>query len=96
VEGEALRVSVVDHGPGVPGGMEEAVFEKFTRGNVESATPGVGLGLAICRAIVEAHRGRIRVEAGTTGGAVFSFTLPLGTPPPVDLGEDAVAPGADP
>ncbi len=88
VENEAMRVSVIDHGPGVPKGREEAIFEKFTRGDVESATPGVGLGLAICRAIVEAHRGRIRVEPGATEGAVFTFTLPLGSPPPVDLRED--------
>ena len=48
------------HGPGIPKGQESAIFEKFTRGERESATPGVGLGLAICRAIVEAHRRRDR------------------------------------
>jgi two-component system sensor histidine kinase KdpD len=86
VEGDTLRVSVVDQGPGVAKGQEEAIFEKFTRGDVESATPGVGLGLAICRAIVEAHQGRIWVEPGPAGGAAFVFTLPLGTPPAVDRG----------
>ena len=70
-----------DHGPGVAKGQEEAIFEKFTRGNAESATPGVGLGLAICRAIVEAHRGRIWVEPTQPHGATFTFSLPLGTPP---------------
>ena len=59
-------------------GQEEAIFEKFTRGNAESATPGVGLGLAICRAIVEAHRGRIWVEPTQPRGATFTFSLPLG------------------
>ena len=83
-----LRVSVRDHGPGVTPGREEAIFEKFTRGDPESATPGVGLGLAICRAIVEAHRGRMWVEAAEPHGAVFTFSLPLGTPPNVDLGEE--------
>ncbi|HET7031902.1 MAG TPA: DUF4118 domain-containing protein, partial [Casimicrobiaceae bacterium] len=54
-----LVVSVSDAGPGIPKGQEEAIFEKFTRGARESATPGVGLGLAISRGIVEAHHGRI-------------------------------------
>lgn len=90
---ETLHVSVSDEGPGIPKGQEDAIFEKFTRGNAESATPGVGLGLAICRAIVEAHRGRIWAEANVRHGAVFTFTLPLGSPPPVDLAEaeDAAA-----
>ena len=57
------------------------IFEKFTRGKKESDTPGVGLGLAICRAIVEAHKGRIWAENVPAGGARFVFTLPLGTPP---------------
>ncbi|MBL0143931.1 MAG: DUF4118 domain-containing protein [Betaproteobacteria bacterium] len=94
---QEVHVSVRDHGPGVPRGREAQIFEKFTRGNTESATPGVGLGLAICRAIVEAHRGRIRVEPTHLHGATFTFTLPLGTPPLIDLDEDVRAPdeGAD-
>ncbi len=87
-----LLVSVTDDGPGVPKGREEALFEKFTRGARESATPGVGLGLAICRAIVEAHEGRIWVEpAGLPPpgrGARFCFTLPLGSPPSMPASED--------
>jgi two-component system sensor histidine kinase KdpD len=81
VVGDRLSVSVSDNGPGLPPGREEAVFQKFTRGERESATPGVGLGLAICRAIVEAHKGRIVATATRGGGATFTFTLPLGTPP---------------
>lgn len=92
VDGASMRVEVADHGPGIPAGREEAIFEKFTRGEAATATPGVGLGLAICRAIVEAHRGRIWVEPGTPEGARFVFTLPLGSPPPVELGEDAEMP----
>ena len=84
--GETLLVSVSDNGPGLPPGQEEQIFEKFTRGERESATAGVGLGLAICRAIIEAHRGKIWAENNPTGGAKFSFTLPLGTPPQMPAG----------
>ncbi|MFO1317512.1 MAG: two-component system sensor histidine kinase KdpD [Burkholderiales bacterium] len=76
-----LVVSVRDQGPGIPKGQEEAIFEKFTRGARESPTPGVGLGLAISRAIVQAHGGTIRARNEPAGGACFEFTLPLGTPP---------------
>jgi two-component system, OmpR family, sensor histidine kinase KdpD len=82
VAGDRLNVSVADDGPGLPIGREEAVFQKFTRGERESSTPGVGLGLAICRAIVESHQGKITASQRPGGGAIFTFTLPLGTPPP--------------
>jgi len=78
---DQLSVSVSDNGPGLPKGREEAVFQKFTRGERESATPGVGLGLSICRAIVEAHQGRIVGMNRPGGGATFTLTLPLGNPP---------------
>jgi len=83
--GEEMTVSVSDNGPGLPVGREEAVFQKFTRGDRESATPGVGLGLAICRAIVEAHHGKIVGTNRVGGGVTFSFTLPLGRPPVADM-----------
>jgi two-component system sensor histidine kinase KdpD len=78
---DRLSVSVSDDGPGLPVGREEAVFQKFTRGERESATPGVGLGLSICRAIVESHQGTIVAAQRPGGGARFTFTLPLGNPP---------------
>jgi two-component system sensor histidine kinase KdpD len=81
VVGESLAVTVSDNGPGLPAGREEALFEKFARGERESRIPGVGLGLAICRAIIEAHRGAISAGAAPGGGAAFVFTLALGTPP---------------
>jgi two-component system sensor histidine kinase KdpD len=81
VVADRLDVSVSDNGPGLPKGQEEAVFQKFTRGERESATPGVGLGLAICRAIVESHQGRIVGVNRPGGGARFTFSLPLGNPP---------------
>ena len=80
--GQFLQVTVADDGPGLPPGREEAIFEKFTRGERESNKPGVGLGLAICRAIVEAHGGGIHAQPSAPGqGAALVFTLPLGTPP---------------
>jgi two-component system sensor histidine kinase KdpD len=79
--GEFVRVMVYDNGPGLPRGREDALFEKFVRGEKESAKSGVGLGLAICRAIVEAHGGTIGADKSPLGGAAFVFTLPVGTPP---------------
>ena len=78
---DALIVSVSDTGAGIAKGQEQLIFEKFTRGARESPTPGVGLGLAISRAIVEAHNGTIAAANNTDGGARFTFRLPLGTPP---------------
>jgi two-component system sensor histidine kinase KdpD len=86
VIGDQLSVSVSDNGPGLPAGREEAVFQKFTRGERESATPGVGLGLAICRAIIESHQGKITASQRPGGGAIFTFTLPLGFPPRITDG----------
>ena len=80
---DEVVVWVADRGPGLPAGEEERVFEKFHRA---SAVPGagVGLGLAICRGIVNAHGGRIWAESRPGGGAVFRFTIPIvGTPPEI-------------
>ena len=79
--GSFVNVMVYDNGPGLPLGRQELLFEKFTRGEKESTKTGVGLGLAICRAIVEAHGGTIETCASPEGGAGFVFYLPLGTPP---------------
>jgi two-component system sensor histidine kinase KdpD len=82
---DALEIKVRDHGPGLPAslrGREDELFDKFTRGQVESATPGVGLGLAICKAVVDAHRGRISAANAPGGGAEFTVRLPR-KPPPV-------------
>lgn len=81
---DALVLSVRDHGPGLPAalrGREQLLFDKFTRGQTESATPGVGLGLAICKAIVQAHGGSIAASNADGGGAEFTITLPRRTPP---------------
>jgi two-component system sensor histidine kinase KdpD len=88
-----VEIFVDDQGPGLPPGRHEAIFEKFERGHRETATTGVGLGLAICRAIMRVHDGTIRGETRPEGGARFILRLPCGTPPS-DYG--AHAPGADP
>ncbi|MDD5332327.1 MAG: DUF4118 domain-containing protein [Rhodoferax sp.] len=87
-----LVLSVRDHGPGLPAaslGQEHTLFEKFTRGKTESATPGVGLGLAICKAVVEAHRGHITAAQALGGGAEFILTLPRKPPPELPDNLDA-------
>jgi two-component system sensor histidine kinase KdpD len=81
-----VEVVVADRGPGLPAGEEERIFEKFVRG--AGTGRGVGLGLAICRAIVAAHGGRIWAENRTGGGAAFRFTLPLGGIPPLPAPEE--------
>jgi two-component system sensor histidine kinase KdpD len=78
-----LHVAVCDDGPGLPAGREDALFEKFVRGQQESPIAGVGLGLAICRAIVDAHGGRMRAFNRPDAGACFELSLPLGEPPPL-------------
>ncbi|MES2742544.1 MAG: DUF4118 domain-containing protein [Pseudomonadota bacterium] len=92
VDGPRLEVTVYDDGPGLPAGLEEAIFDKFTRGERESATPGVGLGLAICRAIVEAHGGTIHAGAAPGRGAALVFWLPLGAPPAMPAPEEEAGP----
>jgi two-component system, OmpR family, sensor histidine kinase KdpD len=79
--GRQVEIDVSDSGPGFPPGREAQLFDKFERGDRESATPGVGLGLAICKAIVEAHGGRISAHNVATGGACVRIELPLGQPP---------------
>lgn len=82
VRQDKLIIAVLDNGPGIPPGKEAQIFEKFTRGHDESAVPGVGMGLAICRAIIEMHQGKISAANLAEGGACFTVTLPF-TPAPV-------------
>jgi two-component system, OmpR family, sensor histidine kinase KdpD len=82
-------IEVADGGPGLPTGTEKRVFEKFFRAHTPGLSQrGVGLGLAICRGIVEAHGGTIAANNSPAGGAVFRFTLPVvGDAPRVDSSE---------
>ncbi|MGZ8385918.1 MAG: DUF4118 domain-containing protein, partial [Nitrospira sp.] len=71
-----IVVEVADRGPGIPVGEESLIFDKFYRGKT-AREGGVGLGLTICRGIVEAHGGRIWAENRSGGGAIFRFSMPL-------------------
>jgi two-component system, OmpR family, sensor histidine kinase KdpD len=76
--GDHVVVSVVDQGPGIPKKDLERVFEKFYRSpEISEHIPGTGMGLAIARQIVEAHRGKIWVESAPGRGSKFCFTLPI-------------------
>jgi two-component system sensor histidine kinase KdpD len=88
--GDVVRIVVDDAGPGLPRHKEEAIFDMFERGRKESALPGVGLGLAICRAIVGAHGGTITGETRAEGGARFTIELPVGEAPAVPELESAL------
>ena len=80
-EGTLVVVEVADRGPGLLPGDEMRVFDKFYR--AQASPHGVGLGLAICRGIVEVHGGRIWAENRPGGGAAFRFELPIEGQPPV-------------
>jgi signal transduction histidine kinase len=87
-KGQDLTVSVEDNGPGIPPDQYDAVFERFRQlgGNKATGKPrGSGLGLTICRQIIEHFGGRIWVEPAAPRGAVFRFTLPAA---PAPAGED--------
>lgn len=84
VVGGELEVTVVNAGAGFPSDKLLAVFEPFERGVTESQLAGVGMGLAICRAVIEAHGGRIAASNPVAGGACVRFTLPLGEPPVIE------------
>lgn len=79
-EGDRLLFDVLDRGPGLPRGEEERVFERFYRAPAlrESAVPGVGIGLSVCRGLVEAHGGDLTARNREGGGAAFRIALPLG------------------
>jgi two-component system sensor histidine kinase KdpD len=82
-QGGQVSVTFSDEGQGLPPGMETSIFQKFTRGKSESTIPGVGLGLSICKAIIEAHGGKIWADKNEKIGTTFTFTLPVKTPPTV-------------
>ena len=80
VDGQFVRITVDDNGPGLPPGDPARLFDKFQRGVEEGTAVGVGLGLAICKAIVTAHGGTIEALRREGGGARFQLTLPATEP----------------
>jgi two-component system sensor histidine kinase KdpD len=94
---QRAEILISDNGLGLPPGSEEKIFDKFFRGSTVSpdGRRGVGLGLAICRAIVEAHGGRITAANRSAGGARFVIVLPCHEAPPrVEAEPHAVSAGA--
>lgn len=78
-----VAIEVNDRGPGIPEGEEVRIFDKFHRSQSDRAREGVGLGLTICRAIVDVHGGEIWALNREGGGASFRFTLPVEQAPPL-------------
>lgn len=79
--GPDVEIAVADHGPGIDAATQRRLFERFYRGSAEGTTiSGSGIGLTICKGLVEAHGGRIRVDSQPGQGATFRFTLPIAPP----------------
>jgi len=74
-----VLVRVVDHGPGIPSGEADRIFEPFQRGSYQVPTRGAGLGLAIARGFAEANGGKVWVESHAGQGATFVLALPVAT-----------------
>ncbi|RAQ94600.1 ATP-binding protein [Thermogemmatispora tikiterensis] len=98
-----VQVSVADRGPGIPPADLERIFDKFYRvrragspGSGSGRAGGTGLGLAVCKGLIEAHGGHIWAENRRGGGAVFHFTLPLSDHESQTAGEQAEAAAAAP
>jgi two-component system sensor histidine kinase KdpD len=77
IDNDKVVISIEDNGPGIMPDEVNRLFEKFYRGRMLTSKRGLGLGLAICRNIVDAHGGTIWAENRKEGGAAFRFTLPL-------------------
>jgi two-component system sensor kinase FixL len=75
--GDRIEVRVADTGPGISEAVRAGLFQPF----VTSKAEGIGIGLSICRNIIEAHGGELLVESNSSAGAVFCFSLPAAAPP---------------
>ena len=76
-EGESMKITFLDNGPGIPEEDLPHIFEKFYRANHPRKIAGTGLGLSICKSIIEAHNGQIWAENRKAGGAAISFSVPI-------------------
>jgi signal transduction histidine kinase len=74
--GNSIQIKFQDFGPGIPDEKQEIIFDRFERAGAKSGATGLGLGLYICKRIVEAHSGTIRVDSVPGHGATFIVELP--------------------
>jgi len=75
---EGVVISVLDRGPGVASAESEIIFQPFYRsGRTSTGVSGAGIGLAVCKLLVQAQSGRIWTQPRRGGGSVFAFTLPV-------------------
>lgn len=78
INGRTLHFSVIDQGPGIPLPDRSRLYHQFTRlGETEKAQYGIGLGLSVVKAIIEAHHGEVGMDERPGGGSIFWFTIPL-------------------
>jgi signal transduction histidine kinase len=82
-DGRSIVVSVRDRGPGVAPEEAERIFDPFYRSESSSGVKGMGIGLAVCKRLLEAYGGRVWLAQREGGGSDFSFNLPLATEPQV-------------
>jgi two-component system sensor histidine kinase KdpD len=75
--GDRLSIRVLDRGPGIAENELERVFDKFFRGSVAGAPKGAGLGLSICKGLIEAHHGQILAKRREGGGTEIAISIPL-------------------
>jgi signal transduction histidine kinase len=88
-QADTIEVRVEDQGKGIPAEHIDRIFDRFYQINISGDTHrhGIGLGLAICRGLVEAHEGKIWVESEVGVGSAFTFSLPIATPERIYQGE---------
>jgi two-component system sensor histidine kinase KdpD len=84
--GDEVIVRVTDHGPGIPLGERERIFEPFARGANDEGGSGTGLGLAIARGFTQLNGGRLWIESGPETGTTFALALPAAKVPTVAAG----------
>jgi two-component system sensor histidine kinase KdpD len=77
--GEMIQLDVVDQGPGIPIQKRARVFESFSQleNGIDNHKKGAGLGLAICKGLIESQNGKIWIQDHSGTGTVISFTLPV-------------------
>jgi two-component system sensor histidine kinase KdpD len=79
--GDEVIVRISDHGPGIPLGEREQIFEPFARGKTDEGGSGTGLGLAIARGFTQLNGGRLWIESGPDAGTTFALALPAAKVP---------------